>query len=256
MRNVIMYCYKPGSKSGALLREALGIRQIRHRNSTFRGGRNWTIINWGFSGNLPVYVGKVINNTVSVGAAANKLRCFEWLQANRVNIPDFTTSPQEARGWLRTGGVCIRHTVTGNSGEGLKIVSPDDLEAFDAEPRAPLYTKFLPSNSEWRVHVFDGEIIHTQKKLRRRDATGDVRIRNNNNGWVFSSNHPPPQQVKDIGIAAVEALGLDFGAVDIIFANGNALFGGVATVLEVNTAPGVEGVSLQKYVEAFQKKLG
>ena len=51
--------------------------------------------------------------------------------------------------------------------------------------------------------------------------------------------------------AAVEALCLDFGAVDVVWnATKNKAF-----VLEVNTAPGVEGTTLEEYKEYFENVL-
>jgi len=51
----------------------------------------------------------------------------------------------------------------------------------------------------------------------------------------------------DEGLASVMALGLDFGAVDIVYnENDNKAY-----VLEINTAPGLSGTTLEKYVEVF-----
>jgi len=47
---------------------------------------------------------------------------------------------------------------------------------------------------------------------------------------------------------AIAALGLDFGAVDIIWNNHYQL----ATVLEVNTAPGLEGQTITDYANYFR----
>lgn len=48
-------------------------------------------------------------------------------------------------------------------------------------------------------------------------------------------------------IKAVNALGLDFGAVDIVTEKNT----GIPYVLEVNTAPGNEGTTTQKYVDSI-----
>jgi len=55
-------------------------------------------------------------------------------------------------------------------------------------------------------------------------------------------------------VNAVNALGLDFGAVDIVYNNPERL----ATVIEVNSAPGMEAGSttLFNYVKAFAEKAG
>ena len=57
-----------------------------------------------------------------------------------------------------------------------------------------------------------------------------------------------PAEAKTQAQNAVEALGLDFGAVDIILGKN-----GIWYVLEVNTACGLEGTTLEKYCEQFRK---
>jgi glutathione synthase/RimK-type ligase-like ATP-grasp enzyme len=47
------------------------------------------------------------------------------------------------------------------------------------------------------------------------------------------------------------ALGLDFGAVDIIQDDGGNFY-----VLEVNTAPGLEGQTIKSYAEGFNAYQG
>jgi glutathione synthase/RimK-type ligase-like ATP-grasp enzyme len=93
-----------------------------------------------------------------------------------------------------------------------------------------------------------------QKRRRNGDAlTGDAAlIRNAANGWVFAVNDVRftspeiEEKVRSYSVAAVKALGLDFGAVDIIVNKK----GTEAYVLEVNTAPGIESPTvLAAYVE-------
>ena len=56
-----------------------------------------------------------------------------------------------------------------------------------------------------------------------------------------------PTGLRDISRDAVTALGLEFGAVDIIYNDkSKKLF-----VLEVNTAPGIEGATVTKYKDAI-----
>jgi glutathione synthase/RimK-type ligase-like ATP-grasp enzyme len=61
----------------------------------------------------------------------------------------------------------------------------------------------------------------------------------------------PHQQVLDQSRQACEALELAFGAVDVVW---NEHYHR-ASVLEVNTAPGLEGVTLEKYLTAIRSKL-
>ena len=52
-------------------------------------------------------------------------------------------------------------------------------------------------------------------------------------------------------LRGIQALGLDFGAVDILYMASND----TAKVLEVNTAPGIEGDTLVDYYNAFMKEI-
>jgi len=78
----------------------------------------------------------------------------------------------------------------------------------------------------------------------------DYQVRNHANGWVYCrDNINPDSSVISNSLDAVAALGLDFGAVDVIWNEHHQK----AWVLEVNTAPGLEGTTLTKYVSAINK---
>lgn len=108
------------------------------------------------------------------------------------------------------------------------------------------------------MHVFCGEIIAVQQKRKREDATHDENqalIRSYDNGWVFCVDNvtfPDDNSkaaVADASVQAVEAVGLDFAAVDIILGKD-----GQEYVLELNTAPGLESPTiLAAYREAIVK---
>jgi hypothetical protein len=100
--------------------------------------------------------------------------------------------------------------------------------------------------------VFDGRAIDVQQKRRRReDDDVNYQIRNADNGWVYCRGGVvAPQCVVDAAISAVAALGLDFGAADV----GYNMHYNLATVYEVNTAPGLEGHTLDVYRNALMAK--
>jgi glutathione synthase/RimK-type ligase-like ATP-grasp enzyme len=143
----------------------------------------------------------------------------------------------------------LDYTALGESVE--YTISTLESEQVDAiVPLAPLYTKKIENTGEYRVHVFKGEVIDYRKKSRHDgdEATDEQgAIRNLANGWIYrSGNLNRLERVESLAISAVEALGLDFGAVDIIKdENGDVM------VLEVNTAVGLEEQTLQNYVNAI-----
>ena len=94
-------------------------------------------------------------------------------------------------------------------------------------------------------------MIHKQRKARRLDVPDEEvnwKVRNHDNGFIFQiEDFDLPEDCEKQAIAAVEALDLDFGAVDVVY-NGKEQ---KAYVLEVNSAPGLSGTTLDKYVEVF-----
>lgn len=242
-----MYAYKNGSASARAISEALNIPRIKHKYSRFKGNADKTIINWG-SGKLPNEVKKcrVLNKETNV--ATNKLLTFQALAEKPYCVP-FTTDKEQAQAWATSGSSVVCRTIlNGHDGAGI-VLTPPAGTVVDA----PLYTKYVKKDQEWRIHVMNGEVFFSQRKARKRDvpdAQVNWQIRNHGNGFTFAHNEgrvPPPNLVA-AAIDAVNTLGLDFGAVDCFHTARGKPF-----VLEVNTAPGVEGESINKYAEAFRR---
>lgn len=251
MNNTWVYPYKPGSNSARELARGLGVRRISHQNSRFRGRPEKLVINWG-SSRLPEEVAKctVVNGPEAVNRASDKLKFFENAECRK---PEWFTDWEEAASYGDENGctIVVRTIVNGHSGQGIELREPGDW----INEEAPLYTAYVPKRQEYRVHVFGGEVIDVQRKARRRDVEDediDWRIRNNANGFIFARNGDTLGTVPDDVLAqaqsAVTSLGLDFGAADVIYNERLAM----AFVLEVNTAPGLVGTTLENYVTAFR----
>lgn len=249
--------YKTWSGGAKALGLKCGILRATRRQVRKHGDFD-TIINWGRSARR--FEGNYINAPEAVSTAANKLRAAEAFQEAEVPQPDFTTDADEAASWLADGfSVVERHLLRANSGRGIRIVpspeSPDYAET-SAEARqltaAPLYTKYEKKAEEYRVHVFMGEVIDVQQKKKRQEVDNeevDYQVRNSANGWVFCRDQvEAPACVLEAGVRAVQALALDFGAVDI----GYNVHREAPYVYEVNTAPGLEGTTLDRYFEAVR----
>jgi glutathione synthase/RimK-type ligase-like ATP-grasp enzyme len=136
-----------------------------------------------------------------------------------------------------------------NGGRGIIVLSPG---SGDDVPEAPFYTQYIPKTDEYRVHVWGGQVLDVQMKKRRTEIPDEEvnwQIRNHNNGFVFARDGVnPPDCVHTAAVRAVSALALDFGAVDI----GYNAKRDKCRVYEVNTAPGLEGTTLDKYYEAIR----
>jgi glutathione synthase/RimK-type ligase-like ATP-grasp enzyme len=234
-----LYCYNNGSKSATLLAKILGAKKIKHEGSKFKPNANKKVINWG-SGNCPF-------NAVNVKTtdASNKLTAFLKMQAAGVSVPEFCVGKESVLNMLEKGRtVFARKYLNSHSGKGIvSIKEPGDIVD------APLYVEYIPKKFEFRVHIMKGKVIHVQqKKLKTGHAPHQVR--NLDNGYVFAINdiEVPPSVITEAG-AAVQALGLDFGAVDIVYNEKHQK----AYVLEVNTAPGLCDTTAKIYAEAFNE---
>ena len=252
MRKFI-FPYRTGSQSVRALANAMEARVIRRENSRFRGSEDKLVINWGASSmdeNIKNEIEKaqVLNHPDAVAIASNKKDFFEKV-SEEVNIPPFTTSFEEADSWINKGDIVIvREILTGNSGRGICVFEDvQDWSNYNHE-RAKLYVKYIPKRQEYRVHVVGDKVIETQRKAKRHDVPADHvnwRVRNHDNGFIFAKNedHQPPNCVLEESIKAVKLCGLHFGAVDVVYNE----YRDKAFVLEVNTAPGLEGSTVDAY---------
>lgn len=255
MKKLRILPYKIGSQSSKnIVRELGGLRVYPDRR--YRPRSNHLIVNWG-SSKLPNWYDssfKILNNPIAVSKAANKITTLMTLGASGVSTIQYTTDYFYASEWLEQGDdVVERHVVNGTKGQGIRIVKAESTEALQL---CQLYTKMIRNSREYRVHVFQGNIIDVQQKKRRNRESEDVErisggIKNISNGWVFCRENLTeyPQKMLDESIKAVNVLGLDFGAVDVLVKNGEV------SILEVNTAVGMEGTTLLKYVTEIKKLL-
>ena len=258
---VRIWPYKNGSNGAKELQQALraeGVDCLR----IMRGGNyrrqfsNHLIINWGNHGSIPYGTNNnpalFLNTPSAVHTAHDKLLTLEKLSQEGVCVPEFTEDRQYAITLAMDGHVIYCRKSTTSYGGRFIEIARNSSEIVSA----PLYTKGINIRREYRVHVFKNQAIDIVRKSRRLGEDGNpeelnMLIRNHTNGWVFCRNFEfstdSKERVEQEAIRAVAALGLDFGAVDIVTEKRT----GIPFVLEVNTAPGNEGITTQKYKEAI-----
>lgn len=249
MLRPVVYPYKMTSQSAKKLAQALNTKRVYpHKN--YHPRCTHVIINWG-SSVLPSWncIGPTyLNRTSKVAIAANKRNTFNSFLLEGVKHPDWTDDKECAQSWIEQGHkVVCRQTLTGHSGSGIIIAS-----TVEELVNAPLYVKFVKKDKEYRVHVFNSKIIDYQLKKKKHNYEGGLYgIRNHLNGWIYArSDVVLPEAIANESINAVQALGLDFGAVDICTG-----LDGQVYVFEVNTAPGLFGTTLEKYTQAIKELL-
>ena len=263
MQNTMVLPYRHGSESVRALTRSLAIKWIKLYNSKYKHKDENIIINWGNNA-APEHIPNgalVINRPRYVAVSTNKLEAFKVI-GNFVRIPSWTIDQQEAADWIDAGKTVIaRHKLRGHGGSGIEII--ENIEQL-RQCNAPLYTRYVPKKKEFRVHIAFGTVIDAARKAldteRMKDQEVDWRIRNYSRGFIFTRDidadgreimHRLPHDVIHQATMAVSCLQLDFGAVDVIWNEAQKK----AYVLEVNTAPGIEGTTLIRYASAFSSAI-
>lgn len=183
--------------------------------------------------------------TFVYGDQKDKIFQYRWFQEQGIPSLHFTTCQEEAASWVADGKTVLARCLT-RASEGRGIVV---LEQGVPWVVAPVYTQYIPKKREFRAHVFKETVVAVLEKRRKVGAyNGNSKVRNTANGYVFcSSGVVEPDGIRALAIAASKVTNSDFKGVDIGFnEKKNQLF-----VIEVNSAPGIEGSNVDKYVEAI-----
>ncbi len=243
-----IYSHTPFSKGAKALARAVPAKRIKHRGSRFRGSPHKAVINWG-AHVLPEEVRhcRVFNTTAAVEEASNKLTFFRLMQGHGLT-PDYVTGIGAARMMLQNRTMVVCRTLLSSSGGKGIVVASNEAELVPA----PLYVQYVKKQEEYRVHIMNGQVFDTQRKARDRgvaDEDVDWTVRNHHNGFIYMREGiDTPAVVTQAAIDAFRLTSLDFGAVDVIYNSRS----GRAYVLEINTAPGLEGQTVNTYAQAFR----
>jgi glutathione synthase/RimK-type ligase-like ATP-grasp enzyme len=128
-----------------------------------------------------------------------------------------------------------------------------------------IFEKYYSYNREYRLHVTQNGCFYTCRKLLREDTPADKRwFRNDSNSnWIVEENESFDKPVNWEAIVAesvkaLNAVGLDFGAVDVKVQSASKEFKKKGTVvrdnpefiiIEINSAPSFGVITLQRYLE-------
>lgn len=250
MARVILFPYRMPSESGRALRDALegmGHKTMRvFANGKYRPRKGDTIINWG--NHTPPgwltkaqYLGlRIVNSMANVLISRDKRLAFLAFAKAGVSTPKFAVTWEEAQ--KLDMPVMQYRSATAQGGSGVSYIEDVKRLSLDCE----LWTSYIKKHSEFRVHVMHCTVIDVQQKKRRKDFEGETnyKVRNLAGGWVYAREGiEVPTCVREQAVLAVGACGLDFGAVDVIYNKHHS----TAYVLEINSAPGLEGNTVVNY---------
>jgi len=269
MSRLVVYPYKVTSKSAKRLVASLKEKKINAvlaDNSDFEPTKGDIIIGWG-SGNWPEWKSRARNQEVTwlnpsnvICDSVDKVQSFKLFRAAKVACPPTTDQYALAKRWLNEGhSVLARMDIEGHDGSGITVMnSPKDFM------EAPLYSKYVEKTWEYRVHVLNGEAFWSQERhpLEEEDnkffkKNPDEKIRTTNKGWtLYVANAKIPEICKREAERAIEAIGLDFGAVDIGWKASARGEPESVCIYEVNTAPELSERTCEAYANKFKSLLG
>lgn len=190
---------------------------------------------------------KMSRNNLRYGDQKDKLYQYRWFKEQGLPSLEFTTSKDEAQTWLtEESPVVVRHLLRASEGKGIEIA-----EVGRTLPDAPCYTRYKKKKKEFRIHIFKDKVVHVLEKRKKVGYVGGTHyVRNLANGFVFcSDNVVEPDGLRELALAAGCVTSSDFKGVDIGYnEKKNELF-----VIEVNSAPGIEGTNVQRYCDVILK---
>lgn len=181
------------------------------------------------------------------GYQVDKLKQYEWFKANNVPGLTFSTDKNKALEWLVKGKVVVGRTcLKGSEGKGIVLMgNPGEFKP------CPVYTLYRPKKKEFRVHIFRDKVVTVLEKRKKKGTDPkETKIRNTANGYVFCrQNVIEPVGIRELALQARKVTQSDFAGVDIGYdEKNNTLF-----VIEVNSAPGIEGTTLIDYANAIKE---
>lgn len=220
-----------------------------------------------------------LNTTGAIKNSSNKLlmkQCFtrnevttaQWFRYVNGEFVDQATDDVVGIGDLPYP--IISKNVFGSRGRGN--VKHDDEESLLAwlggkQTTKYIFERFSNFSREYRLHVSPDGCFYTCRKMLKRDTPDDAKWYRNDDHcvWIMQENDAFDRPVNwDIiveqSVNALNAVGLDFGAVDLRIQSATNKRGQRREnpdfiVVEINSAPSFGEITTQKYIEELPKLL-
>lgn len=270
-------------------------------HSTWKGKKYDVLIGWGCKepddytvGNTDINNCKlVINRLQNIRLAANKLKALVKMRESGVRVPNFVPSTQ------------IKQAIANKTMTYPLIGRPESHQAgqsffeckmlldVDAAIKAGsrYFTQFVPNTEEYRIHVFNGEILAVTKKTQQENPerafktirTEQIERHAKKDGVTldkktldFALNEFLKKDIQlpkhserhndrgwkfslvantTVPVALRDQAVLAVTSLGLDFGAVDGLIGedGLPYILEINTAPSLRETMLEKYVGAFDK---
>ena len=239
---MLLYC-KITDTTGIKLAEDMGIPSINGYQHRLREHYPF-IIRWGVGCGIGYVPQVVVNKMNAVNNAVNKYKAITLFNEGGVRTAPFTDQ-------VPVVGRTREHT----QGQNFWLCWEQSQVDGARRDGAEYFIKYIPVKQEFRVHVLGGEVGFVQRKYQRnRSTSAFMGIQGFTDSWhrEIYEGRDVTQDLKDTAVKAVEALGLDFGGVDLIV----SLDDGLSYVCEVNTGPALPHPRVRApYIAYFRKRM-
>jgi len=196
------------------------------------------LIRWGSRKSMPPCVIE-LNTADAIRNASDKLTAYSYLNNAGLRVvfmtPDFDKAMSGA-----PDGIVFGRNRTGFGGRDIVVYRGNERPSRHHD----FYTPWYAAPREVRIHVVRDKVVRIQGKyLDYPEKAGENLIKNYIHGYRFRA---PKQELhhrrRNDAIQAVQALGLDFGAVDMLIWGDRDHY-----ILEVNTAPACSPLTAKCY---------
>lgn len=172
-------------------------------------------INVGWGERVDVKASKKLGNHFAVRRCINKLTTFQHLKGSNIPIPEYVNCKKDIpKHW---DGVVSRKTLVGRKNKGLDFHYNDG----SCPDGCDLYVQEVPSNYEWRIVVFNGEVVGRYHKHINHEGKWDMNLRSSKGFEKMDAD----------AVKAAKALGVDYVGFDVVGKNKNTYW-----FLEANSA--------------------
>ncbi len=185
------------------------------------------------------------------GHSVDKLTQYKWFKEKGLSALEFTTDILQANLWVDADQTVFgRKYLNSSCGKGIVIFEKSSPNAPYQIDYCPVYTLYKKKKREFRVHVYKNTVVSVVEKRKKKDWADqrDTKVRNLANGYIFCQEVTnEPEGLRELAIKAAAVSPSDFRGVDIGYnEKNNDLF-----IIEVNSAPGIQGSNLNKYVQGI-----
>lgn len=209
------------------------------------------VINLGVTDDLP-YEGPILNTQDMVRAASNKKKARQIFVEEGVPTPELYLTPEEVP---KESLPVVGRTSYHHKGQGFWFCKTPRGVRQAAREGATHFMAFIPNTREYRVHTFiKRKYLELPSEEREHEHYVSIKIsektwqgeeqpskdepqKNHEFGWTFLGPKNRREEeldvVRHVAKQAIAALGMDFGAVDIMY----QIRAKQPYVLEVNSTP-------------------